>query len=131
MKAEDHVFFQLDLRVRADGRMLDHGHADGVAGEVSERKAGFAEDLGGGFVDFAGNHAVAHPDARGFHGVRIDFAHRLRARADFAADEGAGEFNPIAGGSGDFQRVKQQVVGTDFTERRNLEKCFSFAVCAA
>src|SRR6202011_2581016 len=116
MKTKDHVFFQLNLRIRADGRILNHGHADGVASEVAEREDSFTEDVGRGFVDFAVYHAIAHLEARRFHSLWIHVAHRLRARTDFAANKSARKFDPVPRGAGDFQRIEQQVVGADLAK---------------
>src|SRR4029077_16136513 len=72
MKTDHHVFFELDLGVRADRRILDHGHADGMPGQMSKRKPGVAENISRRLMDFAGGHAIAHSDSRGLHRMRID-----------------------------------------------------------
>src|SRR5438105_7543909 len=63
MDGENHVLLKSDVAGRADGGILQHGGADGVAGEVAEGKSVAGENVGDGAMDIAGQLALAQPQA--------------------------------------------------------------------
>src|SRR5258708_4363149 len=82
MKTEDHILLELDLAAGAYGRMFDHGHADGMAGQVAQPKPAALKNVGGSTMNVAGQFPFAHQGARGLHGLRINLAHCEGPRTD-------------------------------------------------
>src|SRR6266481_9324722 len=91
MQGEDHVLFERNIGLRADGGILQHGHPDAMAGEMAQREAMFGEYVGDGPMHCRGKLAVTHQFARRFHGVGIGVGHFLRGRAGLALNQCAGK----------------------------------------
>src|SRR5712692_4117742 len=103
VKGENNVFLKNDVALRANGWILEHRGANAVAGKMPERETMFGESFRHGAMDMAGELTYAHELSCGFQRFRVSVRHRLRAPANFPANERAREFHPIAARAGDFQ----------------------------
>src|SRR5258706_4778787 len=92
-----------------------------MAGEMAECKAMLGEYVCNRAMHSRSKLALAHQLARRFHGVRISISHLLRGRAGLALNQCTGEFDPVAAGSGDFERIKKKIVGGNFAMPWNFE----------
>src|SRR5258708_9666569 len=130
MQGEDHVLFERDVALRTDGGILQHGHSDAVPGEMAECKAVLGEYVCNRAMHCRGKLAVTHQLARRLHGVRIGLGHLLRGRTGLALNQGAGELDPVAAGSGDFERVKKKIVASNFAMTGHFEVSVRLSVFA-
>src|SRR5258708_6458394 len=128
MQGEDHVLFERNLALRADRGILQHRHSDAVPGEMAECEAVFGEYFGDRAMHCRGKLAVTHQFARRLDGVRIRVGHLLRGRAGFALDQSAGELDPVAAGSGDYERIKKEIVGCNFAMTGHFEVSVGLSV---
>src|SRR5882762_1214645 len=96
VKGEDHVLFKRHLALGANRRIFEHGRANRVSGEVSERETVLRECLGHHSMNVASEFAGAHHFARRLqrHGIRI--RHLLRGRARLASEQRARELDPVS-----------------------------------
>src|ERR671938_1921581 len=104
---EDHVLAQLGLDALADLRVLDHRHADRVAGDVAEVVATRPEAARDGRVDVVRARAGTHRLARGLEVLDVGLEHALLLGAGPA--ERARDLDPVAARAGDLERGDAEV----------------------
>src|SRR6266852_6395879 len=121
MQREDHVLFERNIGLRADCGILKHRHADAVAREMAECEAVLAECIGDGAMHAGGEFTVPHQLARRFHRVRIVVSHLLRSRTWLALNQCARELDPVAAGSGNFERIEKKIVAGNLAMTGHFE----------
>src|SRR5260370_9525492 len=94
VQGENHIFLKDDFALCANGRILEHGCANAMAGEVPERETVFAEFLGTHLMHMAGEFARAHELSRGFQRFRVSIRHRFPTRTDLPPNERSRELHP-------------------------------------
>src|ERR1035438_3829479 len=97
---------------------------------MAEGKALLGKNVGDRPMYSGGQFAVTHEFAGRFHGVWIRIGHPLRGRARLALDERAGEFDPIAARSRNFERVEKEIIGCDFAMAWNFKTGVGLAMLA-
>src|SRR5207249_8454582 len=110
-----------DVALRTNGRILKHGGANAVPGEMPEREAMLGEFFCYGAMHMAGHFTRTHEAPCRFQRFRVGIRHRLGTRTDFPANERPRKLHPITARTGDFQRIKKKVIGGDDAISWNFE----------
>src|ERR1700675_1356788 len=88
---------------------------------MAEREAVLGEYVGDSAMHCRSKLAVTHQFARRFHRMRISVGHLLRGRAGLALNQCTRKLDPVAAGSGNFERIKKKIVAGNFAMTGHFE----------
>src|SRR6202521_5032586 len=88
---------------------------------MAECEAVLGEYVGDSAMHCRSKLAVTHQFARRFHRIRISVGHLLRGRAGLALNQCTRKLDPVAAGSGNFERIKKKIVAGNFAMTGHFE----------